>query len=301
MALAALAAAPSHESRPRDLATIQTALEGINTALAQLDTSILSGKVDFSLIQASMSVLQSIQSATGQVQASQPLDVADTSNLKATTDSLTSYVNVTVSDLIKDQAVFQRVGATQQVLQTLQTTKMAAVQLANVLAGRVPSDLSSIADQGVNNLVDALDRGVAVYNGTTKDLGAALPPAAAPPAPSAVVSSAAVQSFASPVPAMTGGTSSATAPLAVSGIQASGSVLTPAPQSFMTIPGTPPVAQASQATAVLASLAPQAPPPPLSSFGGISAPMPILGTFIPGETCMCMCPAIVEACNHIVL
>lgn len=273
MAGAAATAAPNYENRQRDLGTIQTALGQINTALESLDTAILSGTAGLSLLGAAFDVLHCIQSADMQVQASQALNVTDTSNLKATTDSLTINVNVTISDLIRAQPTFQQQRSTGAVLKNLLTIKTAAVQLANDLASKLPTDLSAIGSEGINNFVNAVDRGIAVYNGSVTDLGAALAPAAAPPSLSTAVSSVVASSTIS--------TPVSTAIIATTP-QASALVTTSPPQNLTTTPGTPP---ASQAVAT----------PSSPSFGGISLPMPILGTFIDGVTCQCMCPGMAVA------
>lgn len=273
--LAVTAAGPGHKEAKRDLATIQTALKGINTALASLDSAIAKDDVGLSLVQEAMGVIRAIQSATSEVQASQNLNATDTNNLIATTDSLTSNVNVTISDLIKEKPVFQRRGTVRPVLQVMQTIKSSAVQLAETLASRVPPELSVVAATGVNNLVRALDRGISVYDGSSPEIQPATAAAASAPPP--------------PPPAPPAASSSVSS------------------QVTVTVTGAPTLVAASTVTVTTVTIsAPQtlststAPPQPTStlggstlseSYGGKAVNMVVAGTFVPGQTCQCMCPA----------
>lgn len=235
MAGTAATAAPNHDSWQRDLVTIQSALGLINTGLESLDTAILSGTAGRTLLEAVSNLLHSIQSADMQVQASQTLDAEDAINLKATTDSLTSNVNITVSDLIHAQPLFKARRSTEPVLQSLLTIKTAATQLANDLVGRLPADLTSIGTQSMSNFLNAVNRGIAVYNGSSTDLGAALPPPTTQPSLGPPVSSVTASSTSStPI-------STVFITTTASHSQASTSSTTSAPQSLDTTTGTLPV------------------------------------------------------------
>ncbi|KAI3402009.1 hypothetical protein diail_3983 [Diaporthe ilicicola] len=252
--LAATGAAADEHMR-RDLGSIQASLGSVNMALASLDSSILDNPASPKVLLNSMNVLQVIQQATSSVGASQPLGLADTSNLKATTDSLVSNVNVTITDLINQKQVFDRLGLTKIVLIQVQNIQGAALSLASSLASKVDPAASNLAVDGISALSSALQRGVAVFNSRSSRSSSST--SAAPPA------------VASPAAAAPSNASSSAAP-----------------------PAAPPQSNP----------APSNPPPPNSCAGTIgpgpfAAMMPIPGTFVAGETCICMCPPVTPCPN----
>lgn len=254
----------------RDLGSIQTSLGGVNTALASLDSAILNDPANPKVLFSSINVLESIQQATASINASQPLGPADTSNLKATTDSLVSNVNVTVTDLINQKPSFERLGLEKVVLLQVQNIQGAALALASTLASKVDPGASSLALEGISALNMALQRGVAVYDGsssTTTGPTSPSTPAASPPP--------------NPVPSMPMPLSSPSPALS--------SPNPPAPNP------PPPNTQPSNAP-------PPSPPPPNPPTGSIgpgpwNMTMPIPGTFEAGVTCICMCPPV-TACGN---
>ncbi|KAI7778783.1 hypothetical protein LA080_001651 [Diaporthe eres] len=252
----------------RDLGSIQASLGGVNTALASLDSAILNDPANPKVLFSSINVLESIQRATASINASQPLGPADTSNLKATTDSLVSNVNVTVTDLINQKPQFERLNLEKVVLLQVQNIQGAALALGSTLASKVDPGASSLALDGISALNMALQRGVAVYDGSSTSAGPASPsaPAASPPP--------------NPVPSV---------PMPLS----SPSPSTPPPNPPAPNPP-PPNAQPSNAT----SSSPPPPNPPTGSIGPgpWNMTMPIPGTFEAGVTCICMCPPV-TACG----
>lgn len=253
----------------RDLGSIQASLGGVNTALASLDSAILNDPANPKVLFSSINVLEAIQQATASINASQPLGPADTSNLKATTDSLVSNVNVTVTDLINQKSLFNYLNLEKVVLLQMQNIQGAALSLASTLASKVDPGASSVALEGISALNAALQRGVAVYtmSGTTT-MGPApsSAPAASPPP--------------NPVPSM---------PMPLSSPS-------PAPSSL-----NPPAANPPPPNAQPSNAPPPAPPPPSPPTGSIgpgpwNMTMPIPGTFEAGVTCICMCPPV-QACG----
>lgn len=257
-----------HDMR-RDLGSIQASLGGVNTALASLDSAILNDPANPKVLFSSINVLEAIQQATASINASQPLGPADTSNLKATTDSLVSNVNVTVTDLISQKSLFNYLNLEKVVLLQMQNIQGAALSLASTLASKVDPGASGVALEGISALNAALQRGVAVYtmSGTTT-MGPApsSAPAASPPP--------------NPVPSM---------PMPLSSPS-------PAPSSLNPPAANPPPPNAQP------SNAPPPGPPPSSPLTGSIGPgpwnmtMPIPGTFEAGVTCICMCPPV-QACG----
>lgn len=253
----------------RDLGSIQASLGGVNTALASLDSAILNDPANPKVLFSSINVLEAIQQATASINASQPLGPADTSNLKATTDSLVSNVNVTVTDLISQKSLFNYLNLEKVVLLQMQNIQGAALSLASTLASKVDPGASGVALEGISALNAALQRGVAVYtmSGTTT-MGPApsSAPAASPPP--------------NPVPSM---------PMPLSSPS-------PAPSSL-----NPPAANPPPPNAQPSNAPPPAPPPPNPPTGSIgpgpwNMTMPIPGTFEAGVTCICMCPPV-QACG----
>lgn len=261
---ATLAAAGADNMR-RDLGSIQAALGGVNTALASLDSSIINHPASPKVLLNSMAVLQTIQQATTSINASQPLSLADTANLKATTDSLVSNVNVTITDLISQKELFDRLNLNKIVLIQVLNIQGAALALASTLASKVDPAASNIAVDGISALTATLQRGVAVFDGSSPAPGPAMPPAPAAPAPAA----AAPPSVASPSVA----TQSA------------------APQAAPP-PSNPPPSNTPSPVTPLSSLPPPKPSAGTIGPGPFAMMMPIPGTFEAGETCICMCPPV---------
>lgn len=250
----------------RDLGSIQASLGGVNTALASLDSAILNDPANPKVLFSSINVLEAIQQATASINASQPLGPADTSNLKATTDSLVSNVNVTVTDLISQKTLFNYLNLEKVVLLQMQNIQGAALSLASTLASKVDPGASGVALEGISALNAALSRGVAVYGTTTMGPASPSAPAASPPS--------------NPVPSMPMPSSSPS----------------PAPSS-----PNPPAANPPQPNAQPSNAPPPPGPPPNPATGSIgpgpwNMTMPIPGTFEPGVTCICMCPPV-QACG----
>ncbi|KAJ0119544.1 cell wall protein [Diaporthe amygdali] len=254
------------EHMRRDLGSIQASLGGVNTALASLDSAIINNAASPKVLISSMNVLQTIQQATTSINASQPLSLADTSNLKATTDSLVSNVNVTITDLINQKPVFDALNLEKVVLIQVQNIQGAALALASTLANKVDPAASSLAVDGIYDLTTALQRGVMVFEGNTAAASTAPQPAPAAPPPAA--------SQAAPPPA---------APQA-------------APPPSIAPPPSPPPSN-SQPPSPLPSNPPSSSPPKGSiGPGPYTMMMPIPGTFEAGVTCICMCPPV-TACG----
>ncbi|KAF9878392.1 hypothetical protein CkaCkLH20_03884 [Colletotrichum karsti] len=166
----------------RDLATIQAALNTINSALQGLDNSVkatqtvtLGGGIQ--LLNAVTNVKSSIEDATPQVQASEVLNRKDALNLKAATDALTNNVKVTINDVVAKKSLVDSLGATPLVAIALQDQKSASVALAQALVSKVPPELSADAQKSAGALSSVLDQGIAVFGGTS--VAAPVPPGAA--------------------------------------------------------------------------------------------------------------------------
>lgn len=180
---------------PREVSAryaIQTALGGIKAALASLDSVLVNNDIGLTLLLLSMNVPNSIRNTTRQTQTSLPLiSIADASDLKATTDSLTANVNLIASDPIEDQPGFKKLGVVDQVAFGLRTLKVNFVQLAQTVASRVSVQLSPVAAQAVGKLESVIARGIYTIKGSrnngTRRVGVSSVPApsACPRLPSA--------------------------------------------------------------------------------------------------------------------
>ncbi|TQN64453.1 Cell wall mannoprotein 1 [Colletotrichum shisoi] len=169
---ATVAAAAAAASRKRDLASIQAALNTINSALQGLDNSVkattsvtIGGGIQ--LLGAVGGVKTSIQDATTQVQASQPLNRQDARNLKAATDALTNNVKVTINDVVAKKSLVDSLGATPLVAVALQDQKTASAALAQALVSKVPPELNAEAQKSAATLSTVLDQGIGIFGGTT--------------------------------------------------------------------------------------------------------------------------------------
>lgn len=264
-----MATTGTEQDMRRDLGSIQASLGGVNTALASLDSAILNDPANPKVLFSSINVLEAIQQATASINASQPLGPADTSNLKATTDSLVSNVNVTVTDLINQKSLFNYLNLEKVVLLQMQNIQGAALSLASTLASKVDPGASSVALEGISALNAALQRGVAVYTmGGTTTMGPApsSAPAASPPP--------------NPVPSM---------PMPLSSPS-------PAPSSLNPPAPNPPPPNAQPSNAPPPGPPPSNPPTGSIGPGPWNMTMPIPGTFEAGVTCICMCPPV-QACG----
>ncbi|KZL79685.1 cell wall galactomannoprotein mp2 allergen f17-like protein [Colletotrichum incanum] len=185
----------------RDLATIQAALNTINSALQGLDNSVkatnsvtIGGGIQ--LLGAVGGVKTSIEDATTQVQASQVLNKQDAKNLKAATDALTNNVKVTINDVVAKKGLVDSLGATPLVAVALQDQKTASVALAQALVSKVPPELNADAQKSASALSTVLDQGIGIFGGTT-----VAPPATAAPAEGAAVCQAVDSAAAAAPPA----------------------------------------------------------------------------------------------------
>lgn len=273
----------------RDLRTVQTALNGINAALANLDSAIVNENVGPCILPLVTNVLTSIQSAMIQIQASPPLtSLTDASDLKATTDGLTANVNLTVSDLIKDLPNFEILGLVSQVTFVLHVLRFHAVGLANTIAGQVPAELSSVAAQAVQNLESTIDRGIAAFSSSggggcagrggggaspTDRASSLLPPTWASPAANSSSAALRLSGTVQHTPSPTGSTMT--------------SLATTNSRSSST-------SQPTTSNSLIYKS-------PSESFGGVFAPLPVPDTFVPGQSCFCICPVIAQSVNGFLL
>jgi hypothetical protein len=178
-----LARAGAERDMRRDLGSIQDSLGGVNTALASLDSAILNDAANPKVLFSSINVLESIQQATASINATRPLGPAETSNLKATTDSLVSNVNVTVTDLINQKPLFDRLNLDKVVFLQVRNIQGAALILASTIANKVDPTASSLALDGVSALNAALQRAVMVYAGSSTGPSPVVLPLPAAPQP----------------------------------------------------------------------------------------------------------------------
>ncbi|OHF02514.1 hypothetical protein CORC01_02209 [Colletotrichum orchidophilum] len=172
----------------RDLATIQAALNTINSALQGLDNSVkatntisLGGGIQ--LLNAVGNVKSSIEDATTQVRGSDVLNKQDAQNLKAATDALTNNVRVTINDVVAKKSLVDSLGATPLVAVALQDQKSASVALAQALVSKVPPELTADAQKSASALSTVLDQGISVFGGTSVPSLPAAPPPGPPAAP----------------------------------------------------------------------------------------------------------------------
>ncbi|KAH0432155.1 hypothetical protein CcaCcLH18_06653 [Colletotrichum camelliae] len=200
VAATVLAAPVTTTKYKRDLATIQAALNTINSALQGLDNSVkntqtvtLGGGIQ--LLGAVGSVKTSIEDATTQVQASEVLNRKDALNLKAATDALTNNVKVTINDVVAKKSLVDSLGATPLVAVALQDQKSASVALAQALVSKVPQELNADAQKSAVALSTVLDQGIAVFGGTS------VPPLPGAPGAPPAGASTVCQAVAAPPPA----------------------------------------------------------------------------------------------------
>lgn len=160
-------AAPSVDITKRDLATIQSGLGNVNTALMGLDTSIkaIKGPADAQpVLDMSAKVNTAITGATTMIMGSQVLSLNDALTLSNTGMMLSTQANTTISDLVAKKAIIMMANMGPATVMALQSQKTAANGLAAAVVSKVPGIASSTAMQQTAMIGAALDMGIKAFS-----------------------------------------------------------------------------------------------------------------------------------------
>lgn len=170
-------------SRQKDTITtalgmVQGSLEGLDTAVKALsvsDPNSVAGVL--TAAQASQSALDT---ATTMIDGADNLGLFAAIGLQGTADGLVTQVQTTLGDLSQKKPVFDQLGVTSVVADSLQQQKAGSTKLGDTLLTKVPAIAKPIAQMSTGQLGEALDSAIAVFNQPAAGgAAAAKPPAAA--------------------------------------------------------------------------------------------------------------------------
>lgn len=155
----------------RDLATIQAAFSEISTAVAALDAGVgaLTPETDpqsaiDSLTKLSNDVVATLQTQTTAVAGTSALSLTDSLSLLSSSSALVNAVSGTVDELISKKSIVDAANAASLVLEQLNAQKTASQAFIAAVVSKVPSSVSGIANQQAQQVVTALEKGIAAYS-----------------------------------------------------------------------------------------------------------------------------------------
>lgn len=137
----------------RDLATIQGALNNINTLLQQIDLSITSltpqnvMTVGPQLLQVSQTILPSLQGVQSQLESSAQLTLDESNQLNAAREAIRQNINTTANDLIQQKPLFDMAGLSAGVADSVQQVRDFSNTFLDTLATKLAPDAPGLADQ----------------------------------------------------------------------------------------------------------------------------------------------------------
>ncbi|KAL8285064.1 hypothetical protein RB600_009484 [Gaeumannomyces tritici] len=171
----------------RDLATIQGALKQVEDGLGKVKTAAqgLDGNDINSgtpILSASDALSKTIKQATADIQGSQELSLQDALSLQQSSSALITAAQDTVTALAGKKAALDQLGVTQVAVTTLKQQKTDSTAFGKVLVSKVPAIGQGIAQQSVDQIGQALDKGIAALSAAPAG-GAAAPAKPAEPAP----------------------------------------------------------------------------------------------------------------------
>ena len=153
----------------RDLTTITGVINDINQAVGQLDTAVKgfngAGQIG-SLNSASSNVLSKISNGAKTVQGTSQISLSDALALQPIVQGLQTTTNTTISDLIAKKSALVAAGAGSVVEQQLNQQKSDATDLSNAISSKVPSSVSSLAQQLSSGITDSIQQGIDAFQGT---------------------------------------------------------------------------------------------------------------------------------------
>ena len=153
----------------RDIATIEAQFTAINSAVVAFDNDVvaISGTPDTDLLNAAaQAVVDQLNNSTAIVTDTDAVSVLDAINLVSDSNTLTSSVNKTITDLIAAKPAFDAAGASGEVLSQLEEQKTASQAFIAAVVSKVPDSVKSIANSQAQNVISALNTGITAFGGT---------------------------------------------------------------------------------------------------------------------------------------
>ncbi|KAF4786035.1 hypothetical protein HER10_EVM0012768 [Colletotrichum scovillei] len=178
----------------RQLSVIQGAVTSVQGALTKLNTAVQGVGNDVAsaqpILAASTEVQNTLSKAATDIQGAQPLQLQEALGLQQTATDLTSSATTLIDTLVSKKPNFDQIGVSSVVLQNLQQQKTASASLGTAIVSKVPAIGQGIAQQSIDQITAALDKGIQAYSaggaapaGAKPATNTTAPPAAAPAKP----------------------------------------------------------------------------------------------------------------------
>ncbi|KIM96778.1 hypothetical protein OIDMADRAFT_32693 [Oidiodendron maius Zn] len=150
----------------RDLASIESALANIATAVLTLDATeqAYTGGDTTTLQTDSDAVVAATNAGTAVANASGALSIFDAIGLVSPIQSLTTDVQNAINDIISIKSAIVAQGAQTQTLNDLIAQNTSATALSAAITAKVPAGLQSIAAQLAAGITNAIEQGIAAYS-----------------------------------------------------------------------------------------------------------------------------------------
>jgi hypothetical protein len=179
--LASLALAEAGSIYERQVATIVSAINNINTDTANLNKAVqaFNGPADVQSLQtASDKVAQTVTQSAAQVNQASSITLTDAVQLQSQVQTLQTTIQTTVQNLVAKKTALVAAGAGPTVTQSLNAQLHGANQLSAAITSKVPASVQSLAMQLSAGISTALMTGVTAFadqaqGGTT--VGATMP------------------------------------------------------------------------------------------------------------------------------
>ncbi|KAL0932646.1 uncharacterized protein CTRU02_211609 [Colletotrichum truncatum] len=156
------------QGEKRQLATIQGAITSVQTSLTKLDTAVkVCAANDANTVAAVQTAATDVQTAITKAQSdiegAQALQLQEALGLQQLATDLTTAATTTVDDIIAKKPTFDQLGVSQVVAQQLTAQKQASAGLGTAIVSKVPAIGQGIAQQSVDQITAALDKGIQAY------------------------------------------------------------------------------------------------------------------------------------------
>jgi Hydrophobic surface binding protein A len=263
----AVSGAASASILERQVATIIGVVNGINTVVGDLDTTVKGFSGDpKALLAASQKAQDAVSKGVETVNAASSITLTDSVQIQGQVQNLQSSLESVVSDLISKKEALITAGQGQTVYKSLQDQLTGAKALQVAISSKVPPEVKSLAETLSAGINTALEKGISAF----KDAPAGSSDASASGGSSAPSSGSA--SSGSSAPAAGGASSSGSSSSgASSGSASSGSSGSSSGSSGAAAAGG--ASGAKPATATVSS----APKP--ATYTGAAAPRAVAGSF----------------------
>ncbi|KAL1965842.1 hypothetical protein VTN77DRAFT_5163 [Rasamsonia byssochlamydoides] len=152
----------------RDLGTFTSVIANIDTQVKAFDSQVQSytGGDATSLLDAAGAITTAANQGVNTINDEPQLSESDALELTGPVGTLTTDIQNSINDLIAKKAQIVAAGAGGQFESSLQAQQTAATNLANAISSKVPSELSTVAQQLASGIADAIQKGVDAFQGT---------------------------------------------------------------------------------------------------------------------------------------